>query len=54
MSANTFSPPLNEIHPSLLKLFSSPMTESETLALQKLLMDYYTQMLHEEVEKIIK
>lgn len=53
MSTNSFFPPLNDIQLSLLKLFSHPMSENETRSVQKLLIEYYTKILHEEVEKVI-
>jgi hypothetical protein len=50
----TPSPPLNDIQLSLLKLFSRPMSEAQTLSLKKVLIDFYDKLLQEEVEKSIQ
>ncbi|MDB5151041.1 MAG: hypothetical protein JWQ57_5061 [Mucilaginibacter sp.] len=44
---------LNPIQVSLLRLFSRPMSEKETLELKKLLTDYYADKLEGEVGKIV-
>jgi hypothetical protein len=44
---------LNEIQVSLLRLFNRPMTEKETSELKKLLVDYYTDRLGKEVDKVV-
>ena len=45
---------LNPIQVSLLSLFNRPMTESETLALKKVLVNYYSDLLDEEVDRVVK
>lgn len=44
---------LNEIQVSLLRLFNRPMTEKETRELKKLLVDYYSDRLGKEVDKVV-
>jgi hypothetical protein len=44
---------LNPIQVSLLRLFNRPMSEEESLQLKRLLVDYYTGALNEEVKKVI-
>ncbi len=44
---------LNPIQISLLRLFNRPMTEEETLQLKRLLTDYYSKLLSEEIEKVV-
>jgi len=44
---------LNPIQVSLLRLFNRPMSESETLALKKLLVDHYSALLKEEITKVV-
>jgi hypothetical protein len=53
MVATSTQPPLNEAQMMLLKLFSRPMTEEQTKSFKKVVLDYYNQMLQEEVEKVI-
>mgnify|MGYP006951272622 CR=1 FL=1 len=42
---------LNPIQVSLLRLFNRPMSEKETKELKRLLVDHYSNLLKEEVEK---
>jgi hypothetical protein len=44
---------LNPVQISLLRLFSRPMSESETLELKKIMVNYYDDQLSEELTKII-
>lgn len=44
---------LNEIQISLLRLFNRPMTEKETLALKRLMVNHYSDLLKEEVTKVV-
>jgi hypothetical protein len=44
---------LNEIQVSLLRLFNRPMTEKETLALKRLMVNHYSDLLKEEVTKVV-
>jgi len=44
---------LNPIQVSLLRLFNRPMSESETLALRKVLVDHYSALLKEEVTRVV-
>lgn len=53
MTTGASKSPLNDVQLSPLRLFSHEMSESESLAIRQLLMDYYTRQLHEEVEKVI-
>jgi hypothetical protein len=45
---------LNPVQISLLRLFNRPMTEEESLAIRNLLVDYYSEVLKEEVTKAIE
>ncbi|KAA8476841.1 hypothetical protein BDE36_1309 [Arcticibacter tournemirensis] len=42
---------LNPIQVSLLRLFNRPMSEKETQELKRLLVDHYSDLLKDEVEK---
>ena len=44
---------LNPIQISLLRLFNRPMTESETQTLKKLLVSHYSNLLEDEVAKVV-
>lgn len=44
---------LNAIQVSLLRLFSRPMSDDETVELKKLLLDHYTGQLDEEVNRVV-
>ena len=44
---------LNPIQVSLLRLFNRPMSEAETLALKKVLVDHYSDLLEKEVSKVV-
>lgn len=44
---------LNPIQISLLRLFNRPMTEEETLQLKRLLTNYFSKLLNEEIEKVV-
>jgi hypothetical protein len=45
--------PLNPTQAMLVRLFSQPVPEARMKELKKLLLDFYTQKLHEEVDKAI-
>jgi hypothetical protein len=44
---------LNPIQISLLRLFSRPMSEEETLELKRLLVKHYSKLLREEVTRVV-
>ena len=44
---------LNPIQVSLLRLFNRPMSDNETEELKKLLLNYYSDRLEDEVTKVI-
>ena len=44
---------LNPIQLSLLRLFNRPMSEKETIKLKTLLVNHYSDLLEEEVTKVI-
>lgn len=44
---------LNPIQVSLLRLFNRPMSEKETMELKRLLVDHYSNLLKDEVEKAV-
>jgi hypothetical protein len=44
---------LNPIQVSLLRLFNRPMSEEETLALKKVMVDHYSGLLEKELTKVI-
>jgi len=44
---------LNPIQVSLLRLFNRPMSEEETMELKTLLVNHYSNLLEEEVTKVI-
>lgn len=46
--------PLNDVQLMLLRLFSRPMSKSDTEAIRKMLLDYYDTLLQQEVDKVIK
>jgi hypothetical protein len=43
---------LNLVQQSLLRLFSRPMTEEETLELQRILVQHFGSQLREELKKV--
>lgn len=45
---------LNPIQESLLRLFSRPMTEEETLQLKRVLVKHYNSLLKTELEKVMQ
>jgi hypothetical protein len=45
--------PMNGTQMMLLRLFSRPIPEDRMKDIKKILLDYYTSKLHEEVEKAI-
>ena len=45
---------LNSVQISLLRLFNRPMSENETLEIKKLLVDHYSEILNQEVNKAIE
>ncbi|MDF7819525.1 hypothetical protein P1X15_18040 [Runella sp. MFBS21] len=46
--------PLNEIQISLLRMFSRPMTEEQTLKIKRALVRFLTEELDDEIEKVVK
>jgi len=46
--------PLNDVQLMLLRLFSRPMSKSDTEAIRKMLLDYYDSLLQQEVDKVIE
>jgi hypothetical protein len=44
---------LNPIQVSLLRLFNRPMSENETRTLKELLVNYYSDLLGEEITKVV-
>lgn len=44
---------LNPIQESLLRLFSRPMTEEETLQLKRVMVKHYNSLLKKELETVI-
>ncbi len=54
MTAQPQSPqPLNEVQLMLLRLFSRQPGTEDLEAIRKMLLDYYENMLHKEVERVI-
>ncbi|MDX1942104.1 MAG: hypothetical protein SFU99_16190 [Saprospiraceae bacterium] len=46
--------PLNEVQVMLLRLFSRPMPEQDVEAIRDLLLNYYENALHKELERVIE
>lgn len=46
--------PLNDVQLILLRLFSRPMSQRDTEAIRKMLLDYYDTLLQQEVDKVIE
>lgn len=46
--------PLNDVQLMLLRLFSRPMSQRDTEAIRKMLLDYYDALLQQEVDKVIE
>lgn len=46
--------PLNDVQLMLLRLFSRPMSKSDTEAIRNMLLDYYDALLQQEVNKAIE
>ncbi|MHB1179163.1 MAG: hypothetical protein ACYCZO_12625 [Daejeonella sp.] len=44
---------LNPLQVSLLRLFNRPMQEQETLQLKNLLVSHYSELLNDELEKVV-
>jgi hypothetical protein len=44
---------LNPIQVSLLRLFNRPMSETETATLKKVMVEHYSGLLEEEVNKVV-
>ncbi|MEO7215459.1 hypothetical protein [Mucilaginibacter sp.] len=44
---------LNPVQISLLRLFNRPMSEDEALALKKVMVDHYSDLLNEEITKVV-
>lgn len=44
---------LNAVQVSLLRLFNRPMSDKETLEIRNLLVDHYSEMLQDEVNRAI-
>ncbi|MEY4905647.1 MAG: hypothetical protein RLZZ292_3462 [Bacteroidota bacterium] len=53
MDIRTHAQPLSSTQMMLLRLFSQPIQDERMKELKKLLLDFYTQKLHEEVDKAI-
>ena len=53
METSNIQAPLNTTQMMLLRLFSRPMPEQRMKEIKRLLLQYYTQNLHEAVEKAI-
>jgi hypothetical protein len=54
MQTAVLQPQLNEIQLMLLRLFSREMSKPEMDAIREILLDYYDQVLQEEVQKVIE
>ena len=52
-SSSSIQTPMNATQMMLLRLFSRPVPEQRMKEIKKLLLQYYTQNLHDEVEKAI-
>jgi hypothetical protein len=46
--------PLNDVQLMLLRLFSRPMSKSDTEAIRNMLLDYYDALLQQEVDKVVE
>lgn len=44
---------LNPVQVSLLRLFNKPMSEKEAEELKKVMVDHYSRLLEEEVNKVV-
>ena len=44
---------LNDIQITLLRMFSRDMTQQETMAIRKLILDYYDEKLDDELDKVV-
>ncbi|WP_204985964.1 hypothetical protein [Mucilaginibacter psychrotolerans] len=44
---------LNAMQVSLLRLFNRPMSEEQTLILKDLLVDHYSRLLDDELDKVV-
>ena len=53
MAATQQHTELNPLQVSLLRLFSKPMSDEETLELKRLLVMHYSAMLKKEVSKVV-
>ena len=51
---STIQKPLNDVQLLLLRLFSRPMSKSDTEAIRNMLLEYYETLLQEEVDKVIE
>ena len=52
-TSSSVQTPMNATQMMLLRLFSRPVPEKRMKEIKKLLLQYYTQNLHDEVEKAI-
>ena len=52
-TSSSIQTPMNATQMMLLRLFSRPVPEQRMKEIKKLLLQYYTQNLHDEVEKAI-
>ena len=52
-TSSSVQTPMNATQMMLLRLFSRPVPEQRMKEIKKLLLQYYTQNLHDEVEKAI-
>jgi uncharacterized protein YfkK (UPF0435 family) len=53
MSIPSISHKLNPLQVSLLRLFSRDMSDDEVLTLKRALVKHYSELLREEVEKVV-
>ena len=53
MATHKLHTELNPIQVSLLRLFNRPMSESETYALKKVMVNHYSGLLEKEITKVV-
>ena len=46
--------PLNEVQLSLLRMFARPMSEEQTLKIRRALVEFLSDELDSEIEKVVK
>lgn len=54
MAATTVTHKLNPLQVSLLRLFSRDMSDDEVLTLKRVLVKHYSELLRNEVEKVVE